>query len=708
MKVCSVCDTCFEDSKGFCFDAEHGELRDGPHSVDIVPGYIIERVVATSPKAAIFQARQIEYGQNCVIMIAEGNAAQFLADASTAASLFHAGVAGVVESGELSNGSCFAVFESFGGKSLRDGLREGTLSLLDQIRIARHAAEAIRSIHAAGLVHGTLRPENVSIAALGTEELSVKVHNIDLGSAFANGLLSNRFSMDSSIDSLRYFAPERFRGEAASVHSDVYSLGILLYELLSRHTPFDATSATELAAMHLNQKPPEIKIENFDLRMLLTHTINESLQKQPSFRQSTADLFARQMRHIEQLATHVSTPPPAVAIAMAASSAERMAVQQPVPRRLEPIILACAPAISAGVTTPEPVTMSGELALAAPMPESDAPVIEPEQAPTIHPVKVDAPLPFVQAPKRSRLKGMKKRVRSYASDTTPVLNPTPTLIEWQQPNNDVDSMADANQEAKAAADPSPTLIEWQQPEDDVPSIEAVREELASSGDIVAFEPKEEVFEVQLPSKRIEVKWNEPIASEFAPVLTAVPGSDSDESAVFGYQLHGRDLGKLPIYGVAALAFLIVGFGVFRLGTELADDSGGYIGESRPTKIEVPAPHIRSTAIEPQMAVVNIPAQPIIVPAPDGTSFEEPSVARVKAVETSPSPTSKTSKRSASDEPRPAAVAVKPRVRDKDPFVPSTLVITRGTGKPKSLVIPDKSPSKVGSGATRPRIVSLPD
>ncbi|MEQ1764322.1 MAG: serine/threonine-protein kinase [Pyrinomonadaceae bacterium] len=403
MKICSVCDRCFEEDATFCFDPDHGELTDGPHAIDIVPGYRIERLIISSPNAVAYQAQQIEYGQECLIAIADGDPTVFLSDAKLAAGLFHAGVAGVVESGGLSNGSGFAVFEGFGGTSLRNVLSEGSLSLLDRIRIARQTAESIHAIHLAGLNHGALRPENVWITG-GGDDLSVKVHNTDLGSAFAGGVLSNRFSMDSSLDSLRYFAPERFRGEAATAQSDVYSLGILLYELLSGHLPFEASSAAALADMHLHQKPPEIKIENFDLRMLLTHTIFESLQKHSSFRQSTADLFARQMRHIEQLATHVSTPPPAVAVRAAVPSISRSI---PTYIRPEAQRVSIRPVeVTAPISMPTKVPVENAVPVAAAIELPDEVFVE-------HIVPITAPVAYVPMPtKRSRLRGMKTFHRS--------------------------------------------------------------------------------------------------------------------------------------------------------------------------------------------------------------------------------------------------------------------------------------------------------
>ncbi len=680
MKICSVCDRCFDDSEAICIDTAHGELSDGPHSVDIASGYIIERVIASSPRSLIYQAQQVEYGHTCVISIAEGDAIQFLSDSKIAARLFHAGVAGVVESGELSNGSSFAVFEGFGGEPLRDALVKSPITLLDQIRIARQTAEAVHAIHSAGLIHGSVRPGNISVEGLGTDQLSIKVHNIDLGSAFASGILSNRFSMDSALDSLRYFAPERFRGEAATMQSDVYSLGILLYELLSGHPPFQASSATALAEMHLNQKPPEIKIENFDLRMLLTHTITEALQKRPSFRQSTADLFARQMRHIEQLATHVSTPPPAIAIAAGASSVSQSISTSYV--RSEPQRLSIAPIPAAdSVSLPNEIT------------DENAAVFDlPDEVILEHAVPVQTPLAYVPTPtKRSRLRGVKKRLQSHLS---------------------------SSKESTA-----PTLIDWHQPDDDIPSIEAVRNELEISGEPIPFDIDEEITHVRPPLDRIEVNWDEkvgerrPFALAFLPTLLSRRGAEGSDAAAGEYseftalQSSGRDFGKLPVYAIALCGFLIVGFGIFRIGSALAEDNGGYIGEAPRAPIQLSAPAVEADPIEPQVAVMNIPAQQTDIPTAVSAYEEKAIEVKAKEVEQpKPSPV-EPPKRSKPEAAKGIPVATSKPSKTESSFVPSTLVITRGKGEPRAVIVaktPATRATKPGSGATRPRIVGLPD
>ncbi len=87
----------------------------------------------------------------------------------------------------------------------------------------------------------------------------------------------------------------------------------MLYEALAGKPPFDAPDAGALINKQINEPPPPVEIHNFDIRMLLTHTLTDTLQKTPRLRLKTANTFARRLRHIEQIATHSPTPPPAIA-----------------------------------------------------------------------------------------------------------------------------------------------------------------------------------------------------------------------------------------------------------------------------------------------------------------------------------------------------------------------------------------------------------
>jgi len=734
MKICSVCKRCFGEDETACVDPGHGKLVDGPHSVDIVPGYALHRIVENSPATKIFQARQIEYGQDCFITIAEGDTQKFLADAQTAARLFHAGIGGVIESGHLGNGAVYAVSEGIAGTSVREILASGVPSLLDAIRIARQAAEAVHELHLAGLKYGAMKPENVSVNGLGTDTITVKIHNLDLGSAFATSVLSNRFAMEASLDSIRYFAPEQFRGEDLGVSSDVYSLGLLLYEIFAGHAPFEAASASELIDMHLNQRAPDVTIDNFDIRMLLTHTITESLQKQPSFRQSTADLFARQLRHVEQLSTHVSTPPPAVTVPVRVDSpspAPSMApaapqfVERPA-RHIEQPEVVPTPVIPVAPAIPLQPGQPTHAAMYAQQPDVTlTPVINVrEEAPAeteLPPVAEPVPtvIPYVpQTGKRSRLKGMKKRLHAQVSRTNVESEPAP---------------------AEPVAEPK--LLEWSQPEQDIPSVAAMMAEIertdrpsaVDARNVYVDDSDDEITAVRPPSQRVVVEWESDRAALSAAepkhevgLFGTLPVSRSEETgnlvtSITAYVAGIRRSSRGPAYAAVAIFCLVAGgLGLFSLGDSSADTTG-YLGSNENVGIQTLPVRMREPVVKNETPAAELPTEETAlaeqIPTLPVAPHPERAVTAAEVV--------------SKKEPEVAADVAKPVVNKKEaparegdrvtsersaPLKPSTMVISASAGKPKVIVVSDAPPfgsTKLANeirnraGSTRPRIVLVP-
>lgn len=567
MRVCSLCRRCYNDSAGFCAEESHpplSETRSG--DPQMIAGYRLDHLLESGIKGDIYRARQMASGQPCSIRILipdPQNRQQFLDEAKLASALFHPNVVDVYEAGSLENGEVFVVAEEPDGESLRELLNKvGVPHLLTSIQVVRQAAEALHAIHLKGLTHRGITPENIILTTDAEHRLLVRIKDLDLGGVIERSIVSNKFSIGSAIESLKYFAPEQCSGEAVGIKADVYGLGIVFYEMLAGAPPFEAEKASELMEKHKNQRPPDIRINNFELRMLISHSLMESLQKRPDKRQSSANGFARQLRHIEQLATHVSTPPPAGVVTAAPTKTTLVVppssvapIPPPIavvkePRKViyEEYELPLTPAI-------EQVQVVVQEAAAIPMPvaafekRGDEPAETPDMLSEMPVVESTAQVEdFVPAPlRRSRLKLHRKELRAkialivsatphngphplvehaeieqvhtrYQAAEVPAIQPPvkPVKIEWQPPVDDIPSIADVLEvlateqvrqhaqgepEKVAAVSPvAPTVkIESALPEEDIPSVADVFEILATEQIVAGPDVRAEVEEVAVPT-----------------------------------------------------------------------------------------------------------------------------------------------------------------------------------------------------------------
>lgn len=318
MKVCAVCQRCFEDEVLSCSEENHDQLiekRAG--GCEPFANYRLDFLHDADAAGETYRAVNTILNKTYLIkiiapeMFDETARREFLREAQTLSGLIHPNVARTFESGALPDGSLYVVSEFFEAQDLRECLENvGKPSETTALMIARQAAEGLEAMHAAGVFHRKVRPENIILTTDAENRFTVKLQNADFGSIHQKQ--ANKIA-ERNLDSFRYYSPEQCAAQEAGAQADVYALGIVLYEMLSGNVPFDAPYADALIAKQINEHAPEVKINSFDIRMLLTHLLSDALQKTTLLRLKTANAFARQLRHIEQLATHSSTPPPAVA-----------------------------------------------------------------------------------------------------------------------------------------------------------------------------------------------------------------------------------------------------------------------------------------------------------------------------------------------------------------------------------------------------------
>ena len=232
---------------------------------------------------------------------------QFRREARAAANLSHPNIVTVYDFG-IDNGQPFIVMELVPGTDLKSLLRKrGRFTVEAGIPLMVQACAGIGYAHRAGLVHCDVKPHNMLV----TPDNRLKV--TDFGIARALATINPGEHTDVVWGSPQYYSPEQAAGQVPSPASDVYSLGVVTYEILTGTLPFTASTAEELAHLHLEAKPVPPSEYIPDIPKPLEEIILKVLSKEPSARYRTADQLGRVLMKFgtqRDLPTFSAAPPP--------------------------------------------------------------------------------------------------------------------------------------------------------------------------------------------------------------------------------------------------------------------------------------------------------------------------------------------------------------------------------------------------------------
>jgi len=230
------------------------------------------------------------------------NVERFFESAKIASKVSNPHVLGINDFGTDGQGYVYAVFESIEGRSLKSVIAEdGTFPVHTAVETATQIAEALAASHEAGQVHGNLSTENVMLT--GTDGIAVKV--IEFGSA--NPLIQER----TDAADFAYLAPEICSGvDIPDERADIYSLGVVLYEMLAGVPPFTGEKPTDVMVKNIEDIPPPLAGFRNDLPESLEAVIAKALSKNPDARQQTAREFSDELALISGILTTTATGAP--------------------------------------------------------------------------------------------------------------------------------------------------------------------------------------------------------------------------------------------------------------------------------------------------------------------------------------------------------------------------------------------------------------
>ncbi len=208
---------------------------------------------------------------------------RFRREASSAAGLQHPNVVGVYDRGEW-DGTYYIAMEYLPGRSLKDVIRqEAPLDPVRAIDLTVQILKAARFAHRRGIVHRDLKPHNVLI----DDEDRAKVTDFGIARAGASDMTET----GSIMGTAQYLSPEQAQGHAVSEASDLYAIGVILFELLTGHVPFDAESAVSIALKHVSEPPPAPSMFDPSVPPALEAIVLWALEKDPAQRPADADAF---------------------------------------------------------------------------------------------------------------------------------------------------------------------------------------------------------------------------------------------------------------------------------------------------------------------------------------------------------------------------------------------------------------------------------
>jgi serine/threonine-protein kinase len=307
MKICPVCSTEYADDVRFCPN-DGQTLRSSAPAHDLVGQVIADRYhvvkkLGEGGMGQVYLAEHVKMGRRSAIKVMNPSmvhdpeaVARFNREASNASRINHPNVCAIYDFGETSDGLIYLAMEFIEGEPLTDLLeREGALPLARAADIFRQTADALQAAHDLGIVHRDLKPDNIMLTRRKGGGDTVKVVDFGIAKAVGGDEAGQKVTKTGLvIGTPEFMSPEQLSGDTLDGRSDLYSLALVLYQMLSGRLPFDAANVQETMIKRLTDEPMTLAEARPDRAFPagLQPVIDTALARTPAERYQSVAKFA--------------------------------------------------------------------------------------------------------------------------------------------------------------------------------------------------------------------------------------------------------------------------------------------------------------------------------------------------------------------------------------------------------------------------------
>jgi len=301
--------------------------------------YQIQSRLGDGGMGSVYLAHDTELDRDVAIKVMHPHFARqeefrqrFRQEAQAMAKLSHGGIVQVYDFGEQ-DGWLYIVMEFIRGGNLRQMLddllqRDQWINLSEALELVRQVAFGLEYAHKQNILHRDIKPANIMVKSVPAGTLAYQPVITDLGLAKLEGT-AGITATGTTMGTLSYMSPEQARGSTVDRRSDVYSLGILLYELVCGKLPFPAQTWSEAFLQHTEQPPPSLEISRPDVPADVAAIVLKALQKEPDQRFSSAAAMAAAIERLSSNDLLATVPPTAIAGATSIKTAHQQSLVSP-------------------------------------------------------------------------------------------------------------------------------------------------------------------------------------------------------------------------------------------------------------------------------------------------------------------------------------------------------------------------------------------